>query len=418
MFIHFGLYSIPARGEWIKKIETIPEAKYDEYFKAFNPDLFDAKAWAKAAKDAGMKYAVLTTKHHEGFCLWDSKFTDYKITNTPFKRDLVREFVDAFRAEGLHVGFYYSLIDWHHPDYKLDLRHPLAPKEGFTDESFARLNANRDMGRYRDYMFAQVKELLTGYGRIDIMWFDFTPSGKYGKTAEDWDAVNLLKMARSYQPWLIVDNRLGLTDYEDGGDFVTPERLKVRTWPRVDGRRVPWETCQTMGAGWGYDCRPTARWYDTPQLVELLIDTVAHGGNLLLNVGPTARGQFPKKACERLNGLAEWMSVHSRAIYGCTQAPEGFPAPAGTLLTYNEKRNRLYIHLMTYPMQHLTLAFIDKVEFAQFLHDGREINIGRLPDWQKHKHMGVNPEDDIGFLDMPVERPDVLIPVVEVHLKK
>ena len=128
MFIHFGLYALPAHGEWIKKIETITDENYDRYFTAFNPDLFDAKKWAKAAKAAGMKYVVLTAKHHEGFCLWDSKFTDYKITRTPFGRDLVKEFVEAFRAEDLRIGFYYSLIDWHHPDFTIDSKHPRRPK--------------------------------------------------------------------------------------------------------------------------------------------------------------------------------------------------------------------------------------------------------------------------------------------------
>lgn len=418
LFIHFGLYAIPARGEWVKSREKIPEADYNrDYFDHFNPDLFDAKDWARRAKAAGMKYAVLTTKHHDGFALWDTKVSDYKITNTAFKRDLVKEFAEAFRAEGLRVGFYFSVMDWHHPDYKLDYNHPLSPKGGFTDGSFEKLNEGRDMDRYRKFMFAQVEELLTEYGRVDIMWFDFTPTGKYGKTAEDWDAVNLLKMARSHQPWLITDNRLGLTDYSDGGDYVTPECMKVRSWPKVNGKRVPWETCQTMGAGWGYDCRPAARWCDTPQLLELLIDTVSHGGNLLLNIGPTARGQFPKKACERLDGFAEWMGVHSRAIYGCTQAPDGFVAPPGTMLTYNEKTNRLYIHLLTYPMQRLPLTFTDKIAFAQFLHDGRELKVGFIPEWQKHEHMGANPEDDTGFLILPTERPDVPLPVVEVFLK-
>ena len=418
LFVHFGLYAIPARGEWVKSREKIPDDVYDrKYLDRFNPDLFDAKDWARRAKAAGMRYAVLTTKHHDGFALWDTKVSDYKITNTAFRRDLVKEFAEAFRAEGLRVGFYFSVMDWHHPDYKLDYNHPLAPEGGFTDESFAKLNEGRDMSRYRAFMFAQVRELLTQYGRIDIMWFDFTPTGKYGKTAEDWDAVGLLKMARAHQPWLIIDNRLGLTDYADGGDFVTPECMKVRSWPKVDGVRVPWETCQTLGANWGYDCRPAARWADVPQLLELLIDTVSHGGNLLLNVGPTARGQFPKKACERLDGFAEWMGVHSRAIYGCTQAPDGFTAPPGTLLTYNAKTNRLYIHLLTYPLNRLPLTFTDRVAFAQFLHDGRELMVGYIPAWQKHEHMGANPEDDTGFLELPLERPDVPLPVVEVQLK-
>ena len=169
MFIHFGLYAMPARHEWIKTYELISEEKYDKYFKYFNPDLFDAKEWARKAKEAGMKYAVLTTKHHEGFCMFDSAYTDYKITNTPFGRDLVKEYADAFRAEGLKVGFYYSLIDWHHPDFTIDQKHPRR-----CEPDAEEMNKTRDMKKYAEYMRNQMKELLTNYGKIDILWFDFT----------------------------------------------------------------------------------------------------------------------------------------------------------------------------------------------------------------------------------------------------
>ena len=169
MFIHWGLYSMPARHEWIKSYEKISEEHYDKYFTYFDPDLYDAKAWAKRAKAAGMKYAILTAKHHEGFCLFDSQYTEYKSTNTPAGRDLVREYVDAFRAEGLHVGLYYSLIDWHHPDFTIDYQHPRRDEPNVKE-----LNEGRDMRRYAQYMRDQVTELLTNYGKIDILWFDFS----------------------------------------------------------------------------------------------------------------------------------------------------------------------------------------------------------------------------------------------------
>lgn len=171
MFIHWGLYSMPARHEWIKNMEKIPEEKYDKYFKYFNPDLYDPREWARQAKAAGMKYAVLTTKHHEGFCMWDSQYTDYKCTNTPAGRDLVREYVDAFRAEGLHVGFYYSLIDWHHPEFPIDRLHPRRDDPDAYEQS-----KGRDMHKYAEYMRNQVTELLTNYGKIDVLWFDFSYS--------------------------------------------------------------------------------------------------------------------------------------------------------------------------------------------------------------------------------------------------
>ena len=193
MFIHFGLYAVPGRHEWVQSHEYVdPKAYEAKYMSRFNPDLFDAKEWAKLAKAAGMKYAVLTTKHHEGFCMWDTKTTDYKITNTEFGRDLVREYVDAFRAEGIRVGFYYSLLDWHHPDFEIDNSHPRRPKTakkwefyGSSDKDYPELNKGRDMTRYRLYMKDQIRELLTDYGRIDILWMDFTYPGDHGKTCQD-----------------------------------------------------------------------------------------------------------------------------------------------------------------------------------------------------------------------------------------
>src|SRR6195952_2670697 len=182
MFIHWGLYALPARHEWVKNHEHLTNAEYQKYFDTFDPDLFDPKLWAKQAKAAGMKYAVLTTKHHEGFCLFDTKYTNYKATNTRAKRDLVKEFVEAFRAEGLKVGFYYSLLDWHHPDYTMDNAHPLVQVDT-SKGNYARLNKGRDMAKYRQYLRDQVTELLTNYGKIDVLWLDWSwgKGDKHGK---------------------------------------------------------------------------------------------------------------------------------------------------------------------------------------------------------------------------------------------
>ena len=181
MFIHWGLYSMAARHEWVKNRECTPEDHYQLYFENFNPDLYDAKEWARQAKAAGMKYAVMTTKHHEGFCMFDSQYTDYKCTNTPAGRDLIREYVDAFRAEGLHIGFYYSLIDWHHPDFPID---PLHPRR--NDPDAFEQNQGRDMHKYAEYMRNQVRELLTNYGKIDILWFDFSYPNAQGTGDKVW----------------------------------------------------------------------------------------------------------------------------------------------------------------------------------------------------------------------------------------
>jgi alpha-L-fucosidase len=194
MFIHWGLYALPARHEWVKNVERISNEDYEKYFTYFNPDLFNPREWARKAKEAGMKYFVITTKHHEGFCLFDSKFTDYKSMNTPIHKDLVKEMVDAFRAEGLRVGFYYSLIDWHHPDFPVDKNHPMRDNKEARDS-----NAKRDIKKYQLYLKNQLTELLTNYGKVDELFLDFSYPGKDGKGKDDWDSENLLKLIRHFQ---------------------------------------------------------------------------------------------------------------------------------------------------------------------------------------------------------------------------
>ena len=415
LFIHFGLYAVPARHEWVKSREFIDDATYDaKYLPRFNPDLFDAKEWARLAKAAGMKYAVLTAKHHEGFCMWDTKTTDYKITKTEFGRDLVREYVDAFREAGIRIGFYFSIKDWHHPDYLIDATHPLRPRDRskWTKEAFAKLNAGRDWNRYRDYMWAQVRELLTDYGKIDIIWYDYTVKHEFGKTYKDWNAVELVRLTRRLQPGILIDNRLDLMDTDDGWDFVTPEQFKASEWPTVRGKRVPWETCQTFSGSWGY-YRDEATWKSVPQLIELLSETVSKGGNLILNVGPTARGEFDGRAKDRLEGLARWMHGNARSIYGCTVAPEGLTAPNGTAITYNPKTNRAYIHLYDYPMGRLPVTWLDRIDYAQFLHDGSEIFVRAPP----RTHSQTGDTHQTGYLELPVVKPAVDVPVVELWLK-
>lgn len=404
MFIHWGLYALPARHEWVKNYERMTNEQYQKYFEEFNPDLYNPKEWARMAKEAGMKYVVLTSKHHEGFCLFDSKFTDYKATNTPYGKDIIKEYVEAFRAEGLKVGFYYSLIDWHHPDYTVDRVHPQRQE---SDSAYARLNKGKDMSRYREYMKNQVRELLTNYGEISVIWFDFSFPGKNGKGRDDWDSEGLLKLARTLQPNIIVDDRLDLKDKSYGWDFESPEQRKVEKWPELNGQKVYWETCQTFSGSWGY-FRDETSWKSNAQLLELLIESVSKGGNLLLNVGPTARGQFDYRAQDRLKSMGEWMSVNGRSIYQCTAAPAEFVAPANTLLTYNPAAKRLYIHLLAYPMGNVKMTGIaDKVKYVQFLHDASEV-----------KYRAGNGEEGQNLtMQLPMVKPPVEIPVIEVILK-
>jgi alpha-L-fucosidase len=409
MFIHWGLYSLPARHEWVRNFERITNEDYQKYFEIFNPDLYNPHEWAKIAKAAGMKYAVITTKHHEGFCLFDSKYTDYKSVNTPYGKDIIKEWVEAFRAEGLKIGFYYSLIDWHHPDFVIDNYHPLRQN---SDTTYARVNKGRDMSKYREYLRNQVRELLTNYGEISILWLDFSYPGKNGKDHNDWDSEKLLKMVRQLQPNILVNNRLDLENIDGGWDFVTPEQVKVVKWPEKDGKKIPWETCQTFSGSWGYH-RDEYSWKSTAQLLELLIESVSKGGNVLLNVGPTGRGSFDYRATDRLNAMGEWMKYNSRSIYGCTEAPSQFVAPDNTLLTYNPKTNRLYIHLLAYPLDRLVLKnMADKIKYVQFLHDASEVRFEK-PHWSGY---GGNDKNDL-TLGLPVQKPLVEIPVLEVILK-
>lgn len=410
MFIHWGLYAQAARHEWVKKRERIPDAEYQKYFEMFNPDLFDPAEWAKKAKAAGMKYAVITSKHHEGFCMFESEYTDYNIMNTPYGKDIIKEWVDAFRAEGLGVGFYYSLIDWHHPEYTIDRVHP---QSAGSQEEYDKLNEGRDMAVYREYLKNQVREILTNYGKIDILWLDYSFPGQFGKGKEDWGSVELLKMVRELQPEIIVNDRADLKDYQGGWDFTTPEQFKVQEWPEVDGEKIPWETCQTFSGSWGY-YRDEHTWKDNQQLLVLLIESVSKGGNLLLNVGPTGRGTFDYRADKALNEMGEWMKYNSRSIYGCTQAPDEFEAPEHTLLTYNPETNRLYIHLLDYPLQNFRLpGFKDKIKYAQFLHDASELKISAPYGHWVQQETG---ENDVN-LALPVNKPNIEIPVIEVFLK-
>lgn len=406
MFIHWGLYALPARHEWVKQRERITTEDYQPYFDNFNPDLYNPKEWAKMAKAAGMKYAVLTSKHHEGFCLFDSKYTNYKSTNTKYGKDLVKDWVDAFKAEGIKVGFYYSLIDWHHPDFTVDDKHPQRVAEG-KDTAYARMNKGKDMAKYRQYMKKQVTELLTNYGKIDILWLDFSYPGEYGKGHEDWGSVELLKLIRKLQPNIIVDNRMDLGAYADGADFITPEQVKPDAL-KLATDEMPFETCQTFSGSWGY-YRDEHSWKSNHQLLTLLITSVSKNGNLMLNVGPTARGTFDYRAKIALDSLQQWMSVNNRSIYNCKNAPESFTAPENTLLTYNPKTKNLYVHLMQYPADgRLTLhGYKNKVKYMQFLHDASEI--------RQDKNADTNNTDLI--LSLPKEKPPVTIPVIELILK-
>lgn len=405
LFLHWGLYALPARHEWVKNREKLTDEHYQRYFRHFDPDLFDPATWARLAREAGMRYFAITTKHHEGFCLWDSDLTDYKVTNTPYGRDLIGPMVEAFRAEGLRVGFYHSLIDWHHPDFPVDGLHPQR-----DDEEFKAANADRDIAKYTDYLHGQVRELLTWFGQIDYLFFDFSYSGRQwgGKGAADWRSEELLKLVRELQPDILVNDRL-----EIPGDFATPEQYQPNAPMLLDGHPVAWEACQTLNGSWGYD-RDNLDWKPTDLLVRMLVDSVSKDGNLLLNVGPNGRGEFEPRAVERLRGIGEWTRLHGRSVYGAGRSE--FTPPVDC--RYTQRGDRLYVHVFGWPFKHLHLpGLAGRVDYAQFLHDASEVGMRVIEPGEhaQNTKLGGLPDRTL-TLELPVQRPDVAVPVIELFL--
>ncbi|WP_262008029.1 alpha-L-fucosidase [Streptomyces sp. FIT100] len=403
LFVHWGLYSAAARHEWVKYRERLTDQQYQPYFDHFDADLYDPGAWAELATQAGMRYAVLTTKHHEGFCLWDSDLTDYKVTRTPHGKDAVGPFIEAFRTAGLGIGLYHSLIDWHHPDFTVDSHHPQ------RDDTAARsADTGRDMGRYADHLNGQVRELLTRYGGIDIMWFDFSyPDHDIyeqpisdGKGRAAWRSERLVETVRSLQPDILLNDRL---DLPGSADFTTAEQYQPAGPVLVDGHPVVWEACHTLNGSWGYD-RDNLDDKPAELLVRMLVDAVSKDGNLLLNVGPNARGEIDQRAARTLREIGAWMRLHSSAIHDA--GPSTYEAPDGC--RYTQRGDRLYLHLFTWPMKHVRLpGLAGKVRYARFLADHSEVRRDEPP------------ADGAGStltLELPVQRPDVAVPVVELVL--
>jgi alpha-L-fucosidase len=377
MFIHWGLYAISARDVWHYSVEEVEQDEYEKLFDRFDPIDYDPVAWARVARQAGMKYAVLTTKQHDGFCLWDSQCTDFKVTNTRYGRDLVGPWVEAFRAEGLKVGFYYSLLDWHHPHFTVDALHP---RRRHMDE----LNQGRDFGKYVAYMHQQVHELMTSFGPIDIFWAD----GSYGparvpqnyKHAPHWESERLIAMLRDLQPGILINDRLGLPG-EMPADFATPEQ-RVPDQDLSDDDTPLWETCRTLGSSWGY-YRNDPLLKSPQQVVGDLVACVSNNGNLLLNVGPTARGRLDPAVVERLADVGSWLDLYGASIYGAGSASFSPPRPLpakSSVTRYTQRGRDLYLHFIgNYPSQDVTLLGLGGlVEYVEFVADQSEVRFSEV----------------------------------------
>ena len=412
MFIHWGLYAIPALGEWVRSTERIPSGEYDRYAAEFNPRDCDIRQWMAAARDAGMKYVVMTAKHHDGFCLFDSAYTDFKSTNTPAGRDFVREYTDAAREFGLKVGLYFSLIDWRHPDYPHygDRNHPMRDNPEYSNE-------NRDFDRYLEYLHAQVREICTNYGKLDILWFDFSYDDM---TGEKWRATELVNMVRSLQPGVIIDNRLEVSGQGFGslaacdptpyhGDFVSPEQIiPPRGIFDAQGEPLIWESCVTMNNHWGY-CATDKHFKPADMLIRKLVECVSKGGNLLLNVGPDAQGRIPAESLEILGKIGRWMRENSDSIYGC--GPSGLEKPEYGRIT--RRGNKLYYHIFDNTIGPLPLFGVKEAEIYSIrrLADGSEVPIST--SWVHSDY----PELAFANLGESPVLPDPVDTVLEVRLK-
>ncbi len=347
MFIHWGLYAVPAGkwgdrtdyGEWIRDSAKIPVEEYDKFVGQFNPIKFNADEWVALAKDAGVRYIVITSKHHDGFALFDSKVSDFDVMATPFKRDILRELSAACAKAGIRMCWYHSIMDWHHPDY--------LPRRPWEKDQ--RPEGGAKLERYVQYMKSQLRELLTNYGPIGILWFD----GQWESTWNNELGAQIEQYVRGIQPQVIINSRVGHgggpygIDRAQGGmgDYATPEQFIPETGiPGID-----WETCMTMNDHWGY-CAADKNWKSSREMIRMLVDIASKGGNFLMNVGPTSQGLIPPESVERLRAIGTWLKAHGDAIYGTHASP--MPAPKWGRVTMRKQSGdftRLYLHVFDWP---------------------------------------------------------------------
>jgi len=367
MFIHWGLYSVMGRHEWVMENEGIPVNEYESLAKRFKPIPNAARAWAKLAKQAGQKYMVMTTKHHEGFCNFDaSKYTNYCAPKQGPGRDLVKEYVEAARAEGLRVGFYYSLMDWHHPD-----------GSRCADDEDARK-------RFVEYTHGLIRELMTNYGKIDVLWYDVA----WPLEADGWESERMNKMVFELQPDIIVNNRNKLP-----GDFSTPEQ---QITAEKNGRA--WESCMTLNDSWGFQ-RADDDWKSSRRVIQNLITCARDTGNYLLNIGPELDGSIPPESVSVLTEVGQWLQRNGESIYEsdlCQPTRSNYAS-------FTRKRNTLYMHVHFWPGSYVVIAgLMVQVKSARMLANGQKVN------FQQDRFR-------VRFTDLPVKAPDHPVTTIAIE---
>jgi alpha-L-fucosidase len=366
MFIHWGLYSVLGRHEWAMEEEGIPVSEYEQLAKKFNPKPNSPQAFAKLAKAAGQKYMVMTSKHHEGFCNFDTKLTNYCAPKQGPGRDLLREYVEAARAEGLRFGFYYSLMDWHHPDGAKCATDPDARK------------------RFVEYTHGLIRELMSNYGKVDVLWYDVD----WPLNAEQWESERMNKMVFELQPDIIVNNRNGLP-----GDFSTPEQ-EIRA---EQGTRA-WESCMTLNDSWGYQAADD-NWKSTKTIIRNLVECSRDGGNYLLNIGPRGDGSIPGDSTRVLSEVGAWLSRNGEAIHTTDRCRVHASEFAG----FTRRGNTLYMHVHFWPGDTVALGGLTaKVKSARLLASGHEVKF----DQETFR---------VRFTGLPADAPDLPVTTLAIE---